>query len=173
MLISVNEEKFLNQIYLEEQFGPIALKQSTEMLEKEKRKRGAAIGFTYEDSTPDPLYNGPEKKSKEEAADKEGSDSDDSDLDFGMNLVFWFKIFFLYKKTINQVISFYVLDLCLDLSQIDTPSAHEMNSVGQRFGLTGNDFFSFLTNDVEEQEAMRLARQQEEEKAMFSVRSPH
>lgn len=45
-----------------------------------------------------------------------------------------------------------------------------MNSVGQRFGLTGNDFFSFLTNDVEEQEAMRLARQQEEEKAMFSVR---
>ncbi|KAK6641957.1 hypothetical protein RUM44_013678 [Polyplax serrata] len=141
--LGVNEEKFLNQIYLEEQFGPIALKQSTEMLEKEKRKRGAAIGFTYEDSTPDPLYNGPEKKSKEEAADKEGSDSDDSDLDF---------------------------DLCLDLSQIDTPSAHEMNSVGQRFGLTGNDFFSFLTNDVEEQEAMRLARQQEEEKAMFSGR---
>ena len=44
-----------------------------------------------------------------------------------------------------------------------------MNAVGQRFGLTGNDFFSFLTNDVEEQEAMRLARQQEEEKAMFSV----
>lgn len=65
--------------------------------------------------------------------------------------------------------SFYAVDLCLDLSQIDTPSAHEMNSVGQRFGLTGNDFFSFLTNDVEEQEAMRLARQQEEEKAMFSV----
>lgn len=44
-----------------------------------------------------------------------------------------------------------------------------MNSVGQRYGLTGNDFFSFLTNDVEEQEAMKLARQQEEEKAMFSV----
>lgn len=44
-----------------------------------------------------------------------------------------------------------------------------MNAVGQRFGLTGNDFFSFLTNDVEEQEAMKLARQQEEEKAMFSV----
>lgn len=57
----------------------------------------------------------------------------------------------------------------MDLSQIDTPSAHEMNAVGQRFGLTGNDFFSFLTNDVEEQEAMKLARQQEEEKAMFSV----
>ena len=60
-------------------------------------------------------------------------------------------------------------DLCLDLGQIDTPSAHDLNKVGQKYGLTGNDFFSFLTNDVEEQEAMKLARQQEEEKAMFSV----
>ncbi|KAL0266894.1 UNVERIFIED_CONTAM: hypothetical protein PYX00_009319 [Menopon gallinae] len=142
--LGVNEEKFLHQIYLEEQFGPIALKQSTEMMEKEKRKKGAAIGFIYEDSTIEPSFNPvPDKKMKDDMAEKNDSDSDDSDLDF---------------------------DLCLDLSQIDTPSAHEMNAVGQRFGLTGNDFFSFLTNDVEEQEAMKLARQQEEEKAMFSGR---
>ena len=76
----MNEEKFLNQIYLEEQFGPIALKQSSEILEKEKRKKGAAIGFTYEDSTPDAtFYNILEKKPKEDDA----SNSDDSDLDFG------------------------------------------------------------------------------------------
>lgn len=90
------------------------------------------------------------------------------------NLVFsFFKLIktdvliLIYYRSFNIDLLF--VDLCLDLSQIDTPSAHEMNAVGQRFGLTGNDFFSFLTNDVEEQEAMRLARQQEEEKAMFSV----
>lgn len=84
VFVLVNEEKFLHQIYLEEQFGPIALKQSSEMLEKEKRKKGAAIGFSYEDSTTDTIFsNVVDKKPKEELPDKEGSDSDDSDLDFG------------------------------------------------------------------------------------------
>lgn len=84
MYLAVNEEKFLHQIYLEEQFGPIALKQSTEMMEKEKRKKGAAIGFIYEDSTIEPSFNPvPDKKLKDNLAEKNDSDSDDSDLDFG------------------------------------------------------------------------------------------
>lgn len=32
-----------------------------------------------------------------------------------------------------------------------------------------NDFFSFLNNDLEEAENMRIVKEQEEEKAMFSV----
>lgn len=32
-----------------------------------------------------------------------------------------------------------------------------------------NDFFSFLNNDLEEAENMRMVKEQEEEKAMFSV----
>lgn len=90
--LGVNEEKFLHQIYLEEQFGPIALKQqSHELSEKEKRKKGAAIGFTYEDSTsiPDSSFNTfQEKKNKENNAGKTSDDDDDSDLDFGMLIAY-------------------------------------------------------------------------------------
>lgn len=60
--------------------------------------------------------------------------------------------------------------MCLNLSELDNASAHELNKYGQRFGLVGNDFYSYLTNDVEEQESLRLAKEQEEEKAMYSGR---
>lgn len=47
----VSEEKFLHQIFLEEQFGPVQ-----KLGEEEKKKvlasKKAAIGFTYDDSTP-------------------------------------------------------------------------------------------------------------------------
>ncbi len=59
--------------------------------------------------------------------------------------------------------------MCLDVSKIDTKQAHEMNRCGLSYGMSGNDFFSFLTDDFEEQEALKLAREQEEEKAMFAV----
>lgn len=54
------------------------------MSEKEKRKKGAAIGFVYDDSTIE-QSNAPlsDKKHKEDNAEKGESDSDDSDLDFG------------------------------------------------------------------------------------------
>ncbi len=49
--ILFSEEKFLNQIFVEEQFGPVQ-----KLGEEEKKKmlasKKAAIGFTYDDSTP-------------------------------------------------------------------------------------------------------------------------
>lgn len=62
------------------------------------------------------------------------------------------------------------LDICVDVSQIEPSQAHEMNQVAQKYGLLGADYFSFLTQDVEEAETLRQARKQEEEKAMYSVR---
>jgi len=56
---------------------------------------------------------------------------------------------------------------------VDNASAHELNNLSQMFGMVGNDFYSYLTNDVEEQESLRLAKEQEEEKAMYSVRKWH
>jgi hypothetical protein len=44
-----------------------------------------------------------------------------------------------------------------------------MNKQAHKFGLMGNDFYSMLTKDVEEQDALRAAREQEEEKALYSV----
>lgn len=63
--------------------------------------------------------------------------------------------------------------MCLDVSKIDNKQAHEMNRCGVNYGMSGNDFFSFLTDDFEEQEALKLAREQEEEKAMFAVCISH
>lgn len=57
------------------------------------------------------------------------------------------------------------------MNQLGPQQAHEINACGSIYGLCGNDFFSFLTRDLEEQEALRLAREQEEEKAMYSVSS--
>jgi hypothetical protein len=46
-----------------------------------------------------------------------------------------------------------------------------MNMCGAAYGMSGNDFYTFLTRDIEEKESLRQAREQEEEKAMYSVSS--
>lgn len=163
--LGVPEEKFLRQLYLEEQFGPVGGQQSKEPPpnpdKKGKKVPGAAIGYVYEDdgpslgagggsaglpqtilaAQPPPLGKG--DKTDPKAEDNADDDDEDSDIDF---------------------------DMCLDVSKIDNKQAHEMNRCGLSYGMSGNDFFSFLTDDFEEQEALKLAREQEEEKAMFAGR---
>lgn len=77
--------------------------------------------------------------------EKGSSDSDDSDSDLDV-------------------------DLCIDVSKIEQSQAHEMNRCGQQFGMCGNDFYSFLINDMEEAENIRIAREEEHEKALYSGR---
>ncbi|KAK3911971.1 CLK4-associating serine/arginine rich protein [Frankliniella fusca] len=161
--LGVPEEKFLRQLYLEEQFGPVGGQQSKEPPpnpdKKGKKVPGAAIGYVYEDDSPSVgVGSGPTplpspvvapplatKIDKDETKidDNAEDEDEDSDVDF---------------------------DMCLDVSKIDTKQAHEMNRCGLSYGMSGNDFFSFLTDDFEEQEALKLAREQEEEKAMFAGR---
>lgn len=61
-------------------------------------------------------------------------------------------------------------DLSIDISKIEMSQAHELNKHGQNFGMSGNDFYSFLTNDMEEAENLRAAREEEEERALYSGR---
>ncbi|CAH1124175.1 unnamed protein product [Ceutorhynchus assimilis] len=62
------------------------------------------------------------------------------------------------------------VDLAINVSKIDPTQAHEMNKHGQHFGMAGNDFYSFLTNDLEEAESFKLAKEEEHEKALYSGR---
>lgn len=62
------------------------------------------------------------------------------------------------------------VDLSINVSKIDSVQAHEMNRHGRNFGMSSNDFYSFLTNDLEEAENYRLAKEEEHEKALFSGR---
>lgn len=50
-----------------------------------------------------------------------------------------------------------------------TDQAHELNSSALPYGMESNDFFSFLTKDREEADNLRIAKELEEEKAMYSV----
>ncbi|XP_030753528.1 CLK4-associating serine/arginine rich protein [Sitophilus oryzae] len=131
--LGVSEEKFLKQLYLEEQFGYTENKNK-----KEPKGVGVAIGFNYEDGTA--IQTAPVVDSPEENSD---GDNSDSDLD---------------------------VDLAINVSKIDSAQAHEMNKHGQHFGMSGNDFYSFLTNDLEEAESYKLAKEEEQEKSLFSGR---
>lgn len=62
------------------------------------------------------------------------------------------------------------VDLAINVSKMDSTQAHEMNKHGRSFGMSSNDFYSFLTNDLEEAETFRLAKEEEHEKALFSGR---
>ncbi|KAK9721443.1 Alternative splicing regulator [Popillia japonica] len=62
------------------------------------------------------------------------------------------------------------VDLSINVSKMDSTQAHEMNRHGRNFGMSTNDFYSFLTNDLEEAENYRLAKEEEHEKALFSGR---
>ncbi|KAJ8919513.1 hypothetical protein NQ315_002134 [Exocentrus adspersus] len=75
--------------------------------------------------------------------DEESDDNSDSDLD---------------------------VDLAINVAKMDPTQAHEMNKHGRSFGMSSNDFYSFLTNDLEEAETFRLAKEEEHEKALFSGR---
>lgn len=69
----------------------------------------------------------------------------------------------------NLIVLFFSIDLSIDVSKIGTDQANELNSTAHGFGMTTNDFYSFLNNDLEEAENIQLARLAEEEKAMFAV----
>ncbi|EFA02634.1 hypothetical protein TcasGA2_TC008355 [Tribolium castaneum] len=129
--LSINEEKFLKQLHLEEQFGYTESKSK-----KEQRTGGASIGFNYEDNTAQTL-------APDYHNDEESDGNSDSDLD---------------------------VDLSINVSKMDSVQAHEMNRHGRNFGMSSNDFYSFLTNDLEEAESFRLAKEEEHEKALFSGR---
>lgn len=140
--LGINEEKFLHQLQLEEQFG------LTHSEEKSKKKSGsgggAAIDFQYEDS-----YNKPfsqtistiEATSTSSRYDDYAKDSSDSDL-----------------------------DLNLDMQKIGTDQAHGLNTYAHRYGMQSNDFYSFLTKDLDDAENLKLAQEEEHEKILYCGR---
>ncbi|XP_055689741.1 CLK4-associating serine/arginine rich protein-like isoform X2 [Lutzomyia longipalpis] len=138
--LGISEEKYLHQLYLEEQFGANAQIEAEKAAVK-KKTGGATIGYTYEESDPAPP-NFTETLQTVSAAPPE-QDSSDSELD---------------------------MDVSIDISKLDTAQAHELNEYGRNYGMKSNDFYSFLTKDADEADALRLAKEEEQEKIMFSGR---
>ncbi|KAG1676490.1 CLK4-associating serine/arginine rich protein [Nymphon striatum] len=134
--LAITEEKFLNQIFLEERYGPI-----NRASEEEKKKlvdKKAAIGYVYEDSMPaNSTTNAVPVLSDDEDKD------DDSDID---------------------------LDMAIEFDQLTVEQQTEMNAQSLKYGMEDKDFVTYMEKDKEEAEALRQARELEEEKAMYSGR---
>lgn len=145
--LTISEEKYLQQLHLEEQFGI----QAQLELEKPKKKlgTGAAIGYTYEDSTEPTGTHQPfsQTLAHVSAAAGGGAAAADEDSDSDLDV-----------------------DVAIDISKIDTSQAHELNACGRHYGMKSNDFYSFLTRDADEADALKLAREEEQEKIMLSGR---
>lgn len=127
---------------MEEQFGP-AQKVGEEEKKKVLAPKKAAIGFTYEDSTP-PLSSTSSSALLAPVVPAEATEEDDSDSDID-------------------------LDLTIAVDKLTTEQMHEVNKCAMRFGLGRQDFMSLLTKDLDEQESMRVAKEEEQERAMYSV----
>lgn len=134
----LTEEQCLNEIYIDEHFGPPVEKKPEEEKKKSADKK-AAIAYTYEDSTP--------VKDKEEEEDDD-SDDESSDTDV---------------ETAD-------LDVTLDVDQLTQEQEAELNIYANQYGMRDQDFVKLLRKDKDEVEALKYAKQMEEEKAQFSGR---
>lgn len=138
--LAITEERYLHQLHLEEQFGINA-----HQMENEKTKKktgGVAIGYVYEENAAPESFASNPTNAPNTAGNESGEESD-SDID---------------------------MDVSIDISKIDTNQAHELNSYGRQYGMTSNDFYSFLTKDADEAESLRMAREEEQEKIMLCGR---
>ena len=57
------------------------------------------------------------------------------------------------------------------MDKLTTEQMHEVNKCALHYGLGKQDFMSLLTRDLDEQESMRMAKEEEQERAMYSVNS--
>ncbi|CAG7732412.1 unnamed protein product [Allacma fusca] len=149
-LAGISEDKFLHQIYVEEQFGtptPVLTHGSKGTVEPGKGKAPkAAIGYTYEDSTPTgtTMTAAVTKTGSALGAPSEaGEEESDEDIDF---------------------------DLLVNVKDLNLAQQAELNNGGVKYGMSAGDFMRYLNADLEEKEQMRLAKLQEEEKQTMSGR---
>ncbi|XP_058454908.1 CLK4-associating serine/arginine rich protein [Malaya genurostris] len=149
--LAISEEKFLHQLFLEEQFGVSAQVEAEQKASSSKKKAGAgvAIGYTYEETEPTGVVpftqtiTAIEQSTATNKYDECMKSDSDSDLD---------------------------MDVSIDINKVGNAQAHEMNACGRHYGMKSNDFYSYLTKDADEAEALRMAREEEQEKIMFSGR---
>ncbi len=137
----MKEEKFLKTLALEEKFGGKSYQQ--QKAEEDKKKSGkskAAIGFTYNDDS----TVVPDKRGGGVGDGGGGGHESDSDSDFD-------------------------LDTAINFSALSNEQRREINSLGKSFFLGRDDFTKYLEMEHMEQESAKTAKQEEEEKAAYSV----
>lgn len=136
----ISEEQCLQQITTDEMYPEIGLaKRANEAKEKLMGKK-AAIGFTYEESTP---------------AD------DDKDEERGL---------FDSDSESSSSLSDIDIDINVDVDELDEEQRIDMNECAVKYGMAPGEYVRMLEKDKEEIEMLKRAKEEEEEKAMYSGR---
>lgn len=139
--LKIKEEKFLKTLAIEEKYGGKTYQQQKAEDDKKKAEKSrAAIGFTYEDSTPDA-----QPPIAQPAGPNDSQSLTDSDDDFD-------------------------LDTVINFSALSYEQQIDLNSIGKSFFLGREDFVKYLKQEAEEQEFAKTAKAEEEEKSAFSGR---
>jgi len=148
--LKIKEEKFLKTLALEEKYGGKTYQtQKAEDDKKKLEKSKAAIGFTYEDSTP---TEAPQQSSASGSApgaantQTENPEQSESDDDFDD------------------------LDTVINFSALSRDQQYDLNSIGRSYFLGREDFIKYLQHEADEQENAKTAKAEEDEKSAFSGR---
>jgi len=148
--LKIKEERFLKTLALEEKYGGKTYQtQKAEDDKKKLEKSKAAIGFTYEDSTPTET---PQQSSASGSApgaantQTENPEQSESDDDFDD------------------------LDTVINFSALSRDQQYDLNSIGRSYFLGREDFIKYLQHEADEQENAKTAKAEEEEKSAFSGR---
>ncbi|XP_070577544.1 CLK4-associating serine/arginine rich protein-like [Ptychodera flava] len=145
----MTEEQVLYQIHLDDLYG--AEKKKNEEKERLAKER-ASIGFVYEDSTSAIEDQGGGNGKDANNGDQDQDDEDDDDDDH------------------DEIDSDIDIDVDLDVDSLTEEQTSEVNSFGVNYGMDPSEYVRQLKKDKEEIEALRRAREEEEEKAMYSGR---
>jgi len=142
--LKIKEERFLKTLALEEKYGGKTYQtQKAEDDKKKLEKSKAAIGFTYEDSTPTET---PQQSSASGSAPAENPEQSESDDDFDD------------------------LDTVINFSALSRDQQYDLNSIGRSYFLGREDFIKYLQHEADEQENAKTAKAEEDEKSAFSGR---
>lgn len=130
--LCLKEQDFLNQ--LDEMYEVNAQNDIKSKKKRQTNKPGVSIGYTYdtEDYSSHSFIQNiatVQTKTQKNRYDDLAKDSSESDMD---------------------------LDLPIDINKVSTVDANELNATGRRYGMMSNDFFSFITNDIDELQVRSL-----------------
>jgi arginine/serine-rich splicing factor 16 len=140
--LGLTETKFLQQIWLEERFGmnQTQKEQQQKVVSKKKLAEYKAT-IAYNYEEQDSTSLTVQQTKTSDSSESE--ESSDEDYDF---------------------------DTTVNIDQLDSEMGHRINSIALKFGMKNDDFVKFLDEDKTEAEKIKLAKELENEKSMFTGR---
>ncbi len=139
--LGLTETKFLQQIWLEERYGMNQTQKEQQKVVSKKKLAEYKATIAYNYEEQDSTSLTVQQTKASDSSESE--ESSDEDYDF---------------------------DTTVNIDQLDNEMGHRINSIALKFGMKNDDFIKFLDEDKTEAEKIKLAKELENEKSMFTGR---